>query len=166
VDFFSRQSKRYNARRILTHFRSITTTDVGEMFYWARKPQQALAPLLRTLELDPTFPAAHMVLGKTYEQLHRLPEALKEFRTSYALDNNAPSQLALIGHAEALSGHRTEAREIAKQLESIARERYVGPTEIMTVYCALGDTDKAVTWFKSALDSREDELTRVLVEPL
>jgi len=53
----------------------IINTDVGWGLYYARKYEQAIEQLRRTLELDSNFAVAHLMLGMAHAQQDRLDEA-------------------------------------------------------------------------------------------
>jgi tetratricopeptide (TPR) repeat protein len=53
----------------------IINTDVGWGLYYARKYEQAIEQLRRTLELDSNFAVANLMLGMAHAQQDRLDEA-------------------------------------------------------------------------------------------
>jgi tetratricopeptide (TPR) repeat protein len=75
---------------------------------------------------------------------------------------DSPGPLAEIGLAHALSGNRREALRILRRLEKISTERYVRPDQLLRLYAALGDMDKAVT----VLEKSISELGKCVAAPM
>lgn len=144
----------------------IINTDAGEIFYRAADLNGAVQYLRKVLELDPNFADAHLVLGEVYERQHKLSAAIEEFRTAEKLFHAAPNVLSLEGHALALAGNRKSALEISDYLVKLSRQRYVSGVDIAMIYCALGDSDQAMTWLEKAYARRDKGLNILAADPL
>ena len=64
--------------RALDPLSPIIQTWVGLRYYFAGKPQAAIAEYRKALELDPNFAPAHWHLGWAYEQMGRFDEGVAE----------------------------------------------------------------------------------------
>lgn len=126
---------------------------LGMAFYFARQFEQSAEQLKKTLEIEPRFFPARVSLSLAYEQLGKLEEAVAEAEAARAAED-LPLVLAQLGGAYALAGQREEARAIIDTLKVAAKERYVSPFEIATVYADLGETDLALEWFEKAFEER------------
>lgn len=109
----------------------IINTDAGEVFYCAKKPEQAMQYLHRAIEMDPNFAEAHLVLGKVYEQKHDLARAVAEFDLADKLFGGAPNVWALQAHALALSGKRSEAKP-SRSSGECRKRRHAGTFQVLT----------------------------------
>ena len=58
----------------------IMSASLGRALYVARKNDQAMEELRKTLDMDPSFVEAHLYLGWVYEQKGMFPEAIAELR--------------------------------------------------------------------------------------
>ena len=74
--------------------------------------------------------------------------------------------LALLGHAYAFSGNKTEALKILDQMKELSKERYVSAYSFALVYLGLGDKEEALRWLEQSYQDRFPEITRIRVEPL
>jgi serine/threonine-protein kinase len=144
----------------------IINTDAGEIFYYAREPERALVQIHRTLELDPNFAEAHLVLGKIYEQKHQLKDAIAELEIGNKLFARSPNILALKAHALALFGDFGAAKEIANSLEAMSKKRYVSGVDLAIVYCALGQRDRAMSLLERAYQSHGKGMDIIGADPL
>ena len=144
----------------------IINTDAAEVFYYARKPDEALARLRRSLDMDSNFPKAHLVLGKVYEEKKEFSSAISEFDTALRLFSESPRLEALRSHALALSGNQAEARNALRRLELLSTQRYISNVDIASVYCALGDTSTALRWFHKAFQNRDKGVNTLRSDPV
>ena len=67
----------------------IISTDVGATLYLARRYDQAIVRLARTLELYPDYLEAQIWLARSYEQKKMCAEAISVFRWQQVLARNA-----------------------------------------------------------------------------
>lgn len=145
---------------------SIINTDAAEVFYCARQPQEAMARLRRSLEMEPNFAKAHLVLGKVYEEKKEFAHAIAEFDTASKLFSGSPRVETLRAHALALSGKPVDARKIVNRVEALSTQRYVSSVDIGSVYCALGETSTASRWFRKAYENRDKGVNTLGSDPL
>jgi hypothetical protein len=68
--------------------------------------------------------------------------------------NPGPLFRALLGHVYARSGEKAKALDILKELETMARQRYVSPVDFAVVYAGLGDADSTFLWLEKAYQAR------------
>jgi tetratricopeptide (TPR) repeat protein len=94
-----------------------------------------------------------------------LPGAIAEYKKSVALDND-PYPLALLGHAQALSGNRDGALQILRQLQEAAQTRYVPAYSVGLVYLGLGDKNQALDWFEKSFSKRQPDMNTIRFDPL
>jgi len=141
---------------------------VGWGFYFARRYDDALEQLHKTLELEPNFVMAHFILGLTYLQKRQFEQATAELQQAISLSGDTPLSLALgvLGHVSAVSGKRTEAHRMLERLEALSRQRYVSSYSLALIYTGLGETDAALASLQKAYEERHDRLIYLNVEPI
>jgi serine/threonine-protein kinase len=144
----------------------IIGTDAAQIYYNARRPEQARPYLKRVLELDPNFAEAYLVSGEVYEMEENYPEAIKSFQKANELFGSVPNAWALEGHALALAGRTDEVSAILKRLKEAAGSRYVSGVDIAIVYCGLRDSPDALVWLNKAYASRGKGLNIIGSDPL
>jgi tetratricopeptide (TPR) repeat protein len=141
-------------------------TWVALRYYLARKYDDAIEQSRSTIELDPNFAAAHLLLGEAYAQTGRHKEALGELQIAASLSGGSPLYLAEVGVAHALAGRKTEALQNIAQLLEISRNRYVSPYGVARVYAALNDKEQTFKWLQSAYDDRAVWMSYLAVDPV
>jgi adenylate cyclase len=143
----------------------IINTNLGWMLYFARQYEQAIEQYQKTLEMDKNFYPARFRLGQAYLQTGSIEEAVKEFEEAVTLSDRKARPLALLGYAYGLSGDRTAAERMLKELNELAKKRYVSSLEIARLHLALGETDQVFDCFNKAVEEREGWLIWVKLEP-
>ncbi len=65
----------------------------------------------------------------------------------------------------AKGGKTAEARAVLKQLETIAGQTYVLPTNFVWVYVGLEEYDNAFAWMERAIDERDSIIIPIKTYP-
>lgn len=133
---------------------TLLNTDLAFFFYWARGYEDATTQIRKTLELDPNNAFAHSVLGWCLIWKGSKAEAREEFQTATKLDD-LPWYVGSLGYACAVSGDRAKAETILRELEDLAKQRYVSPANRASVYLGLGENEKALDWLEKAYEDRD-----------
>ncbi len=115
----------------------------------------------RIVEFDPTWWGGHFYLGFALFELGRHEEALQELETSAQLTSRSGRPMAVLGHAYAVIGRRTDAQAVIKELEEKYAKREAIGQSIAAVYTGLGDKDQALAWLEKDFDARSGDLIRI-----
>src|SRR5438309_8083395 len=129
-------------------------TDLAFFLYWARRYEEAITQIRKTLELDPNNAFAHSILGWCLLWEGSKTEARAEFQRATTLDD-LPWYVGSLGYACAVSGDRAKAEQILRELEDLAKQRYVSPANRASVYLGLGENEKALDWLEKAYDDQD-----------
>jgi tetratricopeptide (TPR) repeat protein len=106
---------------------------------------------------------ARLVLALALEQLHRVPEALRELEEVHRKAPDAPLVRGALGHAYAASGRMDEAQQILNHLERLPRGQSDFYSRAM-VYAGLGEVSRAIGEFEKACERREFHLVLLGVD--
>jgi len=137
--------------------------DLGVAYYFAGRYAEGIAQLRKALELDANSYYLHYNLGEILEVSGDLPAAISEYQKAVTLDSD-PYPLALLGHAQALSGDREGALKILQQLAKASR--YVPDYSIGLVYLGFGDKNQAMDWFEKSFAKRQPDMNTIHFDPL
>lgn len=145
----------------------ITNTDVGNVLYYARRHEQALAQLQLALDLDPAFAHAHFARGHVLLALGRVAEGLAAVEQAVALsDPQDAVSLGNLGYALARAGRTDDARAACNALEANAGSRFTDPYQVALVQAGLADRDAMFPSLERALEARSRELITLMVNPV
>jgi len=151
---------------------------LGHQYLLARQFDRAIEVCRKTLEIDPNYVPGRIILGLAYEQKGMFREALAEYQRAGELiqtfanlagnpsAGESPMVEAMLGHAYAMTGRTTEAKQEVAHLKTLASKRYVPPSYLAVVYIALGDKDRAFTQLEQSYQLRSEHLLYLKVEPL
>jgi len=143
----------------------VASSHLGWIYYLSGKNDLAIEQCKKILDLDPTSFPARRYLGLAYEAKGMYPEAINEFQTGVKL-SGSPLMLALLGHAYAASGKKTEAKQILTDLQQLQTQRYVSPYTVAAIYTGLGDQEQAFNWLEKAVEERDIWLMNLKVDPV
>jgi serine/threonine protein kinase/tetratricopeptide (TPR) repeat protein len=155
----------FQAARSLDPLSMISNTATGWTYYYNDRYEEAVVQLRRTLDLDPTFLQAHYWLGLTYAQLGRGEESISEFERCLTIGGRTPMGVAGLAYGNARAGRAEEARSLLRELDEMARERYVSPYYRAQIHAGLGDRDAGLDALYAALEDRAHWLAFVAIDP-
>jgi serine/threonine-protein kinase len=144
----------------------IINRNLGLTLYYARRYDLALEQLQKTLEMDPTFSMVHAALGEVYLQKSMHEEALKEFQKEADIHGRLNQhEEAWRGIAYLKTGNRDEAQKILDDLLEQAKQAYVAPTRLASLYFAFGEDDEGFRWLDRSYQEHDSTLLEIKVDP-
>ena len=131
----------------------------GRSLYVARKYDESLAQLKKTVELDATFPGVHVTLAQVYQAKGNYAESVEEYAKFEEL--NGESQNAkVMRESFAKGGWQGFLRVMT------AENQHIDSWPVMTFQAELGEKDKAFAVLNKAYESRHADIQALKVEPL
>ncbi len=144
----------------------IINTDLGKLLFLARKPDEAIEQLQRTLEMDPDFPLAHLFLALAYNQKGLHDQAIAELQKQANRPGSRTIFKAALGFVYGQAGRKDEATSILNELkERTSLKQFVSPFEIALVYTGLGEKDQALDWLEKAKTEHDPFLIYIKTDP-
>jgi DNA-binding winged helix-turn-helix (wHTH) protein len=134
----------------------------GFHLYLTQQYQPDLAPLLKALELEPEFAAAHWALGLACDRLGEFARAQEAHRDAVLHSGQSPTMEANLARSLALSGKRKEAASICGRLVSEG----LAPYRQSTIEVALGENERAIASIERAFSVRDPWLVVLKVDPM
>ena len=129
--------------------------ELGEALYQARRYDEAIDQITKTLDLDPNLVGfAYHVRARAYEQKKMYPEAIADCLRWANAFHGDPFALASLGHVYGSMGSRREAQEVLDQLQEISKQRYFSSYWTAVAYAGLGDNDRAFQNLEKAFADR------------
>jgi tetratricopeptide (TPR) repeat protein len=132
----------------------ILSRELGMKFYQARRYPEAIGELRKTLELDPDFSGARILLTEALWDGGRIEEALAE---AERIDESRRTLLQLVAQ-----GKTSEAKA---WVESFPREEFTLMT-LSTLYARAGDKEKALALLEEGLEKRLPQLLTTVGRPV
>jgi serine/threonine-protein kinase len=143
----------------------IISSHFGLTYFFAGRFDDAIAACKKTVELDPNFFVARRYMGLAYAQKGMFKEALEQYDKALAGSKNSPLMRVERASVLALAGESDKARAELKEIEEMAKQRYISAYPIATIYAALKDRDRAIEWLEKAYTERADWMVFLNVDP-
>ena len=134
----------------------LMATDLGLIYYRARKQDQAIQEERKVLQIDPAYERAHLILALALAAERKYAQALPEFERA--------GQLGRIGvaYVYALTGRENDARRmLAGELQWANKV----PAILCMVPVGLGDSNAAFELLDKAYEMHDYQMSSVKVEP-
>lgn len=128
-----------------------------------RRYDQASEILKQMYELDPNHPLTKIYFGILYLAMGRYAEALDAFNKANKLGDNSPTIRIYLGLTYAKAGQRDKARAYLNELQRT--KEYVSPSELATLYAALGENDQAFESLERAYSEHDVGMQYLSTEP-
>jgi tetratricopeptide (TPR) repeat protein len=138
---------------------------LGWRHYVAREYDAAVGQYRRTLDLDPNFAPAHLVLGQAYEQQGRMTDAVAQLEQAEQLARGSPLYVAALAHALAGAGRRADAEQAMRRLMERSQGQYVPPVQIAIMQAGLGHTNDAIEWLEQGIAERSAGMVWIKQDP-
>ena len=144
----------------------VINSDAGANYYYARRYDEGVAQLRKTLEMDTGFYIAHVALGQALDASGARDAAIGEYQKARSL-NDDPAVLGMLGRAYGLSGNKVEAEKILAQLKELSKQRYVAAYSLALAYLGLDDKGEALRWLEQSYQDRAgSDIGYIRVDPL
>ncbi|MCB1008596.1 MAG: tetratricopeptide repeat protein, partial [Acidobacteria bacterium] len=139
---------------------------VGDVLFYARRYEEAIALYRETLAVDANFLAGHTDLARSLEHVGRHDDAVAEFKIAQALVTKGPPEPSSgLAHVYARMGRREEALAIVDELVALKSERYVSSYGLASIFSCLGEVETALDWLDRAYEEHDQTLVWAKVHP-
>lgn len=141
----------------------IIATDNGAILFFAHQYDRAIEQLRAVLEMDPSFPRAHMLIN-VYVQKGLFADALADVE-GWRHGQGTAWGWGALAYIYGRSGQRAKAKFALEQLERVSRSQMVDPLSFSVAYIGIGDKEKAIAWLQKAYQWHSSSLTALKVDP-
>ena len=101
----------------------IINVAVGWALYFARRYDEAIEQLRRTVDLDPNYPVTYWILGLLLRKTGRYELAITEGEKGVKLSGGSPLMRAALAHTLGAAGRTKEALEMLDDLTKLAKQK-------------------------------------------
>jgi len=143
----------------------IINVAVGWAFYHARRYEEAIEQLRRTIELDPNYPVTYWILGLALRKIGSYDLAVTEGKKGVELSGGSPLMSGALAHTLGAAGRTEEALGILKELTELAKQKYVAPYYFAGIHIGLGDSDRAMEFLEKSYEEHSHWLVYLHLDP-
>jgi len=138
--------------------------DMGEVYYLARKYDQAIGFYRKALDMDSHFNLARRFLAMAYLQEGEFSSAVAELETVTQEEENLDT-MSELAYTYALSGRRQDAEKVLHEMKRISGRRPSQAFDYALIYTGLGNKDKAFEWLEMAFREHSGPLAGLGADP-
>ena len=144
----------------------IINSNLGWAYIHARRLDDAVAQLRKTVEMDASFYYARYGLALALELKGAIPEAIAEYQKTISISDD-PVPLGMLGRLYATRGRKDEAQQVLQQLRQRREQRYTAAYSLALVYLGLGDRNEALNWLEQGYHEHDGfNIGPIRVDPL
>ncbi|MBA2306319.1 MAG: winged helix-turn-helix domain-containing protein [Acidobacteria bacterium] len=132
----------------------IINTDLGWVLFHARRWNDGVDQLKKTIEMDSGFAAARWVLGLTWLHAGESAKAVTELDAARALAPHSPHILGSLAYALGVAARPGHAKTVMRELRELGRRQYVSPYHYAVAQLGAGAHDAAVRELRRAVGER------------
>src|SRR5262249_31783024 len=130
-------------------FSLVVSRRVAWCYYMARRYDEAIEQLRKTLTIDPGYGPARTLLGRALVMNGAYDEGLREFGTV------PPGFEALLAQVYAVAGREDEAQNLLLRAETPSGGGATLSYQIAAAYAAMGMEQPALQWLSRAFEERD-----------
>jgi tetratricopeptide (TPR) repeat protein len=131
----------------------------------ARRYDDALAQLRRTVELDPNYPVTYWVLDLLLRQMGRYELAIAEGEKGVKLSGGSPLLNAALAQTFATAGRKEKAIQILDDLTNLSKQKYIAPYFFAGIHVGLGEDDRAIEYLEKSYEEHSHWLIYLHLDP-
>ena len=143
----------------------IISVAIGWAFYMARRYDDAIEQLRRTVELDPNYPVTYWILGLLLRKMGRYELAIAEGEKGVKLSGGSSLMSAALAQTFATAGRRKKAIQILDDLTELTKQRYVAPYFFAGIHIGLGENDRAIEYLEKCYAEHSHWLIYLHLDP-
>lgn len=135
-------------------------------YYLRRDYDRCLEISGKAMQMFHDFWVPHLGAGMCYFAKGQYPQAIQEYEAARAMNPEASFPMAGLGMSYARLGNNGTARNVAHDMENLAKQSYISPLYIGLIYDALGERDKEFEDYAKAYDDRSEYLLWLTTDPV
>jgi TolB-like protein/Flp pilus assembly protein TadD len=144
---------------------SVTQWALGSVYYMARRWDEAIEQLWKTLDFDGDFAWAHGLLALACLRKSMHSVAITSAQKGVQLLPGSTALLTTLGEVYAAAGKRDEAEEILNQLQELSTQQYLSPYLLARIHVALDKKDDALYWLETSYETRASWMVFLKTDP-
>ncbi len=160
---FDEASTQIAQARVLDPLNALIQMDAGLARYWAGDAVAGEEEIRRAIELQPLDPLPRLFISLPLLARQRPEEALIQLAKAREIAPG-PEASAFWGYASAVAGHAADAEAARRELDAMARARYVSALNFAILTVAQKKKAEALGWLEKACTDGEERLAYLEVE--
>ena len=141
----------------------VINTDLGWVYYLARRYDDAIEQYKKALELDPNFSLTHFDLAFAYSAKGMHNEAIAEMKKA---SDRGSDYFGGLGYIYGVAGKKAEALKALHDLTELSKTKYVPPFHFAWIYVGLGEKDQAIAYLQKVYAEHTQHVVDFKMHPM
>jgi TolB-like protein/Tfp pilus assembly protein PilF len=137
----------------------------GWHFYMARRYDDAIEQLRRSVELEPNYSMTHWALGLLLRGMGHYEQAIAEAEKGVKLSGGSSLMNSALAQTFAAAGKRPQAIEILDELTTLKSRKYVASYYFAGTHACLGENDRAIEYLEKSFEEHSHWLIYLHIDP-
>jgi TolB-like protein/Tfp pilus assembly protein PilF len=142
----------------------VFNSSLASMYWYSGQHDKASEQQKKSLELAPGFVTALIGKAEQHLSMSMYQEAIESIQKAIDIAGRTPLLVAILGKAYAVSGIKSEAEKLLRELQEKGRNEYVPPIYFAVFYANLGNIDEAFEWLDKAYEERHPSMIFIRVD--
>ncbi len=130
------------------------------LYWWAGRNDDAIEWAHKTIELNPDYSAAYMVLGSAYADKGLFPQAIDTLKRAVEFN---PLWVSHLARAYILNGNRKEADKL---LEKWGNDPRMGNNALSSLHAVLGNSELAMDYLEKMISNQSRSIPWIHASPI
>ncbi|MCX5801253.1 MAG: protein kinase [Candidatus Eisenbacteria bacterium] len=139
---------------------------LGQILYLARRYDEAIEQLEKTIEMDPNFYSPYIWLAFTYALKGMYEQATETVRGLTTSRPGGKAARATLGYICSVSGRTGEAKDICDELKELSKKETVTPYYLARIYAGLGESEHSIECLNKCYEERDASLAFLKTDPV
>ncbi len=126
----------------------------GVPLLYKREFEQAIKQFRMVLDVDPNYKRARYYLALSLFHAGEIEKGISEFE-KVVVAEPIQQTMAMMGYCYGVAGQNSKAREMLRQIDDMARKRYVSPYMRAYIHLGLGEIDQALNQLEKSFDTND-----------
>jgi len=130
------------------------------LYWWAGRNDDAIEWAHKTIELNPDYSPAYMVLGSAYAEKGLFPQAIDTLKRAVDI---SPEWVSHLARAYILNGNRKEANELLEQWSNDPR---MSNKAMASLHAVLGNSEQAMDYLEKMMPNKSRAIPWIHANPI
>lgn len=140
--------------------------DLGELLYYSRQYDRAIAQWQKTLELEPNYPLAYNWISRAYEAEGRYDQSIDTLLKRYARGGMPEAKVTELRAIYSKSGWKGYWQSQLEFIKNQPRQGFQEPYFMVWNCLRAGEKDQALAWLEKAYEIRSGWIPTIRYDPL
>lgn len=151
------------AAQLLDPLSPVIRVTKAKILLVAGRPNEAVDPCLKALQLEPNFASAFSLLGQVYALVGNFAKSIEAAGRFVSLSHDTGYARLELAYVYSMAGDKGASDQIVHEVTDQGQQ--FSPYDMATIFSARRDSASALKWLEKAIDQRSVDVIWLRVDP-